>query len=177
MRGVAQRGAQAVDGKKQHKMLKIGDVSKKSGIGIEALRFYEKSGLLEKPSRTMSGYRVYDADVLERLAFIKQSQALGFSLEEIKRIIDDARTGKSPCAEVREIVSRRLEELDERMREMRRYRKELAETIEEWNKVGHAPGHICGLIEGSHIEHRVKATKSIGAAKTARAKHAGTGQE
>ena len=155
----------------QRQSLKIGDVSKRSGIGIEALRFYEKSGLLEKPSRTGSGYRVYDADVLERLAFIKQSQALGFSLDEIKRIIEDARTGKSPCAEVREIVSRRLQELDERMREMRRHRKELAATLEEWDKVGRAPGHICGLIEGSHIEHSVKATKRVGAAKTTKGKH------
>lgn len=134
-------------------MLKIGDVSKKSGIGIEALRFYEKSGLLEKPSRTLSGYRVYDVDILERLAFIKLSQALGFSLEEIKRIIDDARGGQSPCEEVREIVRHRLEELDERMREMRRYRKELSETLAEWDRKGQAPGHICGLIEASHVKH------------------------
>jgi len=133
-------------------MLKIGDVSKRSGIGIEALRFYEKSGLLEKPSRTLSGYRVYDADVLERLAFIKRSQALGFSLDEIKQIIEDARKGKSPCIEVREIVRRRLEVLDERMREMRRFRKELSATLEEWDKKGQAPGHICGLIEGSSVE-------------------------
>jgi DNA-binding transcriptional MerR regulator len=146
-------------------MLKIGDVSKRSGIGIEALRFYEKSGLLEQPSRTMSGYRVYDADVLERLAFIKQSQALGFSLDEIKQIIDDARTGKSPCAEVREIVRHRLEELDERMREMRRYRKELSETLKEWDEKGQAPGHVCGLIEGSHIEHGGK-EKKVGKAKS-----------
>ena len=153
MRGLAQRGARVVKDEEQRNMLKIGDVSKQSGIGIEALRFYEKSGLLEKPSRTMSGYRVYDADVLERLAFIKQSQALGFSLDEIKQIIDDARTGKSPCAEVREIVRHRLEELDARMREMRRYRKELSQTLEEWDRKGQAPGHICGLIEGSHVEH------------------------
>ena len=153
MRGLTQRGTRVVDDEEQKNMLKIGDVSKKSGIGIEALRFYEKSGLLEKPSRTMSGYRVYDADVIERLAFIKQSQALGFSLDEIKQIIDDARKGKSPCDEVREIVRHRLEELDERMREMRRYRKELSETLREWDEKGQAPGHICGLIEGSHVEH------------------------
>ena len=97
----------------------------------------------------------------------KKAQALGFSLDEIKRIVEDARMGQSPCDEVREIVGRRLEELDERMREMRRYRKELAETLEEWNKVGHAPGHICGLIEGSHVEHHSKETKKIGATKTA----------
>jgi DNA-binding transcriptional MerR regulator len=133
--------------------LKIGEVSKRSGMGIEALRFYERSGLLERPHRTESGYRVYDEAVLERLAFIKQAQALGFSLDEVKRIMDDARAGRSPCDEVREIVRHRLGELDTRMREMRRCRAELAQTLEEWGRVGQAPGHICGLIEGAQVGH------------------------
>ena len=162
MRNLARRGTRVVNDEEQRGMLKIGDVSKQSGIGIEALRFYEKGGLLEKPSRTESGYRVYNAGVLERLAFIKQSQALGFSLEEIKRIIEDARTGKSPCAEVREIVRHRLEELDERMKELRRYRKELSDTLSEWDEKGQAPGHVCGLIESSHVEHSGKAKKRVG---------------
>ncbi len=161
VRGLAHRGARVVNDEEQRRMLKIGDVSKKSGIGIEALRFYEKSGLLEKPSRTLGGYRVYGADVLERLDFIKQARALGFSLDEIKRIIDDAREGQSPCDEVREIVRHRLEELDERMRELRRYRKELSETLAEWDRKGQAPGHICGLIEASHIEHAGVAPRSL----------------
>lgn len=147
------RGARVVDEAEGRRLLKIGEVSKRSGIGIEALRFYEKSGLLDRPSRTYSGYRVYGEDVLERLVFIKQAQALGFSLDEIRRIIDDARKGESPCDEVREIVRRRMEELDERLRELHRYRKELKATLEEWDEVGRAPGHICGLIEGSHVGH------------------------
>src|SRR5919107_921241 len=106
------RRAIIVDEQQQEGMLKIGDVAKLSGIGIEALRFYEKSGLIERPARTESGYRMYGRDVLDRLAFIKQSQTLGFSLDEIRSIVEDARTGKSPCAEVREIVRHRLEELD-----------------------------------------------------------------
>ncbi|HEX8139479.1 MAG TPA: MerR family DNA-binding protein [Pyrinomonadaceae bacterium] len=171
MRTTGLRNMQIVDEEDSRRMLKIGDVSKQSGIGIEALRFYEKSGLLDKPSRTESGYRVYGPEVLERLAFIKRAQALGFSLDEVRRIIEDARTGQSPCDEVREIVSRRLEELDERMREMRRYRKELANTLEEWNKVGRAPGHICGLIEGSHVEHSVKETTKLRGVKAAKGKH------
>ena len=173
MRASSLRGVRIVDEEQGRSMLKIGDVAKKSGIGIEALRFYEKSGLLDKPWRTESGYRVYDASVLERLAFIKQAQALGFSLDEIKRIIEDARTGQSPCAEVREIVRRRLEELDERMREMRRYRKELAETLGEWDEVGRAPGHICGLIESSHIGHSIKEAKKIGRPKPSAARRTG----
>src|ERR687894_334699 len=147
------RGARVVDEEEGRRMLKIGDVSKRSGIGIEALRFYEKSGLLDRPSRTFSGYRVYGAEVLERLAFIKRAQALGFSLEEIRRIVDDARKGESPCDEVREIVRHRMEELDERLRELQRHRRELKRTLEEWDKIGRAPGHICGLIEGSDVGH------------------------
>jgi DNA-binding transcriptional MerR regulator len=147
------RGTRVVDEDEGRRMLKIGDVSKRSGIGIEALRFYEKSGLLDKPSRTYGGYRVYGKDVLERLAFIKQAQALGFSLDEIRQIVEDARKGQSPCDEVREIVRRRMEELDERLRELQKYRRELKQTLDEWDKVGRAPGHICGLIEGSEIGH------------------------
>ena len=140
----------------QRKALKIGEVAKRSGIGIEALRFYEKSGLLERPSRTQSGYRIYDGDVLARLDFIKRAQILGFSLDEIRRIIADKRSGQSPCSEVREIVRRRLDQLDERMREMKRYRNELAKALNEWDEVGDVPGHVCGLIEGSQIQHRLE---------------------
>ena len=147
------RGMRVVDEEEGRRMLKIGEVSKRSGVGVEALRFYEKSGLLERPSRTYGGYRVYGEDVLDRLAFIKQAQALGFSLEEIRRIVEDARKGQSPCDEVREIVRRRMEELDERLRELQRHRRELKQTLEEWDKVGRAPGHICGLIEGSEVGH------------------------
>lgn len=147
------RGARVVGEDEGRRMLKIGEVSKRSGVGIEALRFYEKSGLLDSPARTFSGYRVYGEEVLERLAFIKQAQALGFSLDEVRRIVEDARKGQSPCDEVREIVRRRLSELDERLRELHRHRKELQQTLAQWDEVGRAPGHICGLIEGSGVEH------------------------
>jgi MerR family transcriptional regulator, copper efflux regulator len=133
--------------------LKIGEVAKHSGIGIEALRFYERSGLLGRPGRTESGYRVYDAVVLKRLDFIKRAQVLGFSLSEIKRIVADKQAGKSPCLEVREIVRHRLEELDERMKEMRRYRRELGGALTKWEETGELDGHVCGLIEGTDIEY------------------------
>lgn len=141
--------------------LKIGEVSKRSGIGIEALRFYERSGLLGHPARTASGYRVYKRAALDRLAFIKRAQTLGFTLDEIKQIIAERWSGKSPCAEVREIVRSRLEELDERMKEMRCYRKELGEALARWDEAGEIEGDICGLIEGTDIQPARSATRSI----------------
>ena len=135
--------------------LKIGEVAKLSGIGIETLRFYERSGLLGRPGRTESGYRLYDREALERLEFIKRAQVLGFSLDEIKQIIAEKQAGESPCEAVRDIVRTRLQELDEHMREMRRYRNELAATLAEWDKTGPVKGHICGLIEGSMITPNV----------------------
>ena len=135
-------------------LLKIGEVARESGVGIEALRFYERSGLLESPTRSVGGYRMYARTVLDRLEFIKRAQVLGFSLHEIKELIAHKQAGASPCGEVREIVRRRLAELDERMKEMRRYRGELAATLKEWDERGAAPGHIGGLIENSEIESR-----------------------
>lgn len=131
--------------------LKIGEVARQSGVGIEALRFYERSGLLGRPGRSQSGYRVYDTAVLQRLDFIKRAQVLGFSLDEIKKIIADKQAGRSPCLEVREIVRQRLEELDERMKEMRRYRSELGSALTRWEETGELDGHVCGLIEETEI--------------------------
>ena len=153
--------AQAINEEGRSSLIKIGEVSKLSGTGIETLRFYEKSGLLDRPHRTGSGYRLYDAEVLDRLAFIKRAQVLGFSLDEIKRIIAEKRAGQSPCREVREIVRQRLGELDERLAQMRRYRKELAEALTEWEKAGDSEGHICGLIEGTTIRHPVRETPAL----------------
>jgi DNA-binding transcriptional MerR regulator len=131
--------------------MKIGEVSKRSGVGIEALRFYEKSGLLPRPGRTASGYRIYGEDVLDRISFIKRAQLLGFSLDEIVQLIDHKRLGENPCKEVRETVRFRLAELDERIKQMTKYRDELAEALREWDEKGEEAGHVCGLIEHSRI--------------------------
>lgn len=135
--------------------LKIGEVSKRSGIGIEALRFYEKSGLLDRPGRTYSGYRVYNESVLTRLAFIKKAQSLGFSLDRVRQLIKHKKAGENPCEEVREVVREKLSEMDMRIEQMLAYREELSAALDEWEEKGDADGHICGLIESSHIEREM----------------------
>ena len=132
---------------------KIGAVARRAAIGVETLRYYERLGLLGSPRRTDAGYRLYGEGIFTRLDFIRKAQAMGFTLEEIARIIQESEKGQSPCAEVRRIARGKLEDLDHRLKQLRQYRNELARTLVEWESKGTSAGKICGLIEGSHIAH------------------------
>jgi DNA-binding transcriptional MerR regulator len=143
------------------KLMKIGEVARRSGIAVETLRFYERNGLLDAPARTETGYRLYGTDALATLEFIKRAQLLGFTLAEIKRIINESRGGESPCDEVREIVRQRLNELDERLQQMQLYRNALAQTLRQWDKTGRAAGRFCGLIESAEIKIRKPVSRRI----------------
>jgi len=93
---------------------------------------------------------MYDARCWSALPLSTEGASLGFSLEEIKQIIDDKRAGQSPCAEVRELVRLRLQELDERMQQMQRYRQG-GSDLGRVGRDGRSTRHICGLIEGSSV--------------------------
>lgn len=132
--------------------LKIGELAKRTGLNIETIRFYERSGLLESALRAPNGYRLFEPQTIERIEFIKKSQLLGFSLDEIREVIDHKRQGASPCMHVRAAVKKKLEDLDDRIIRMQQYRDELKATLAEWDKEGVAEGHVCGLIERSNIK-------------------------
>lgn len=134
--------------KTSNEYLKIGEIARESGVGVEALRFYESRGLIVPVMRTQSGYRLYDARVFERLSFIKKAQSIGFTLDEIAQIISDAAQGHRPCADVRRLASEKLTALEERIRQLQRYRRELRQTVDAWQQQGEADGEVCGLIEG-----------------------------
>ncbi len=127
--------------------LKIGQVARQGEVAVETLRFYETRGLVSPAGRTASGYRYYDSSIFNRLDFISKSQAIGFSLDEIARIIDEASQGKRPCTEVRRLAAERLEALDRKLAQLKRYRRELSKTVESWQREGESDGEICGLIE------------------------------
>ncbi len=76
--------------------LLMGEVARLAGASRKALRLYEEARILSPPRRTASGYRVYGADTLDLLAFVRQAQRLGFSLDEIKEIVSIKRT-RAPC--------------------------------------------------------------------------------
>ena len=81
------------------KAFTIGVLARESGVNLETIRFYERSGLLPEPVRSASGYRHYQAIDVRRLRFIRRGRELGFGLEEIKALVELADHPQSPCAD------------------------------------------------------------------------------
>ncbi len=104
----------------------IGDVAASVGLTSQAIRFYERLGLIEKPQRTSAGYRVYSAETVERVPFVKDAQRLGFSLEEIQEVIRLKYAGQSPCNCVRKMLNGKLRELKHEIKQMDQMRREIA---------------------------------------------------
>lgn len=136
-----------------HKPLLIGQLAKLAEVKSDSVRFYERSGLLPKPQRLASGYRAYDEAALRRLRFIKQAQSLGFSLDEIKRILRLRGEGSETCRCVIAIAEATLSETEEKLRELRQFHDRLKQAVTDWKRSAarHRQCHaeFCDLIEGS----------------------------
>ncbi len=131
--------------------LRVGSIAKKAGVGVQTLHYYERIGLLPKPTRSEANYRLYSPDALRRVRFIKKAQALGFKLEEIKQILDLKSHGRAPCRKVTELGQKHLRDIDARLAQLRRYRREVARSLTSWReKTAHrrnCAGEFCDLIE------------------------------
>ncbi len=132
----------------------IGKLAEAASVKVQTIRYYEQLGLLPEPVRTQSGYRLYSEAALKRLRFIKQAQALGFSLDEIKEILVISNEGKRPCVRVRKLAKSKLLEADQKLKEMLAYRQQLAERIKEWDEMPDDPfdAAVCQLIELTRAE-------------------------
>ncbi len=108
--------------------LSIGQVAKQSGVGIETIRFYEREGVIPKPTRTDAGYRQYSLDIIRRLHFIKRAQELGFSLKEISQLIALRVTPKSNCSEVKKRALLKLDNINEKIADLERMRSALEDV-------------------------------------------------
>ena len=129
--------------------LLIGEVAKRTGATRKALRLYEETGILAAPRRTTSGYRVSGLDTLDLLAFVRQAQRLGFSLDEIKEIVAIQRSGHLPCPHVHDLVLRKRADLDRRLSDLGEMRKRLDVVLRGWrSRCGTAA--VCLHIERSN---------------------------
>ncbi|MCI0747154.1 MAG: heavy metal-responsive transcriptional regulator [Verrucomicrobia subdivision 3 bacterium] len=133
----------------------IGQLAHEVGVKADTVRFYEKAGLLKKPLRTRAGYRLYDRDALNQLRFIKQAQSLGFSLQEIKRILTLRGAGRTTCRCVLGIAEATLSETEQKLTELQKFRDALLTHVERWKRQtktgGKMVAEFCALIESSVI--------------------------
>jgi DNA-binding transcriptional MerR regulator len=134
--------------------LLIGEVARRSGASRKALRIYEAARILPVPRRTLSGYRLYAADSLAVLSFLRQARRLGFTLNEIKRIVAIRRQGRSACSHVRDLVSHKLQEMNERLRDLTELRNSLQGLLDDWRPSRECNSMICPKIEGGTKNER-----------------------
>lgn len=104
------------------KPMTIGRLAKASSVSAETIRYYERSGFLPPPERMASGYRVYNGDSIRRIRFIKQAQALGFTLSEVVDLLDLTADESADCASVNEKAKKKLVEIDKKIETLEKMR-------------------------------------------------------
>lgn len=112
--------------------LTIGEIAQSAGVATTTLRYYERKGLLSPTDRSRAGYRLYDNSAVERLEFIRAAQAVGFTLDDIRALLQ--LNGDSPCKQVQALIGRRMAEVDEKLADLRRVRATLADALERCRK-------------------------------------------
>jgi len=118
-------------------MMRISDLARAGGVGVETVRFYQRKGLLELPRGDAPAGRHYDEDDLRRLRYVKQAQTAGFTLAEIGELLDLHRSDDRPRA--REMARERIAALDERIAELQAARQSLANLAQACAKGGAGP--------------------------------------
>ena len=109
--------------------MKIGELSRATGTNIETIRYYERIGLLPEPARTVSNYRSYGEVHRTRLAFVRHSRDLGFTIEEVRSLLDLADHPERECSEADRIATRHLAQVDEKIGQLVTLRDELSRII------------------------------------------------
>jgi Hg(II)-responsive transcriptional regulator len=111
------------------KVFRISELSRASSVNLETIRYYERIGLLHPPERNASGYRNYQQDDIRRLNFIRRGRELGFSIEEIKTLLQLADHPQSPCAQADQLVQQHLQQVEMRISDLQQMRTVLQSLV------------------------------------------------
>ena len=129
--------------------LHISDLAREADVPVSTIRYYERIGLLSAARRSEAKYRLYDAQAVDEVRFIRRAQGLGFTLPEITGLLSLSRSGKATCEEVLRLGRRHLAELDEKLARLTRFRSRLGEAVSTWSEggCGFTARGLCSLIE------------------------------
>ena len=130
--------------------MKIGEISKKTGIAVETIRYYEKIGLVPEPDRQASGYRSYRQSHLDRLLFIRRCRNLDMAQDEIRELIRLADQPDADCSEVDAVLARHLNHVRQRLEEL----KHLEDTLSQLQTACSQGRTVaeCGILGGLSSE-------------------------
>lgn len=139
----------------RYRTLRSGQLAHLAGVSTDTLRYYERCGLLPKAPRSASGYRQFDGQALQRVRLIRAALSIGFTVEELARILKFRDRGAAPCCQVRDLAQQKLTLLEERIRELTGMREQLQATLDEWNNVLQKTnqGQRAGLLESFATSH------------------------
>ena len=125
--------------------IQIGELSRRTGCNIVTIRYYEQIGLLPAPARSAGRYRVYGTADVRRLAFIRRSRELGFTLDEVRTLLSlSADDGQDTCANVREVAERHLADVRAKIADLQAMEHVLADAVRRC-AAGEVPG--CPIID------------------------------
>lgn len=131
------------------KNFKIGELAKQTGLAVGTIRYYSDLGLLQPVARGDNGYRYYDQNTYRQVEFIKKAQAIGFTLEDIKTILNVRDRGEKPCSLVQELLNNKIEQLEIQIETMSLFKQELEKYRTDWLNNPHPPSdsqEVCPLI-------------------------------
>ncbi|HEX8162169.1 MAG TPA: heavy metal-responsive transcriptional regulator [Pyrinomonadaceae bacterium] len=129
--------------------LRAGELARAAGLSADTLHHYERKGVLAPPRRSANGYREYPYEALERVRLVRRALGIGFTLDELARILRARDRGVAPCREVRALASAKLASVEERLRELAAVREELRAITGEWDaRLARTPaGGRAGLLD------------------------------
>ena len=113
--------------------LSSGELADLAGVSRDTLRHYERKGVLPRPLRGHNGYRQYPRTALQRVQLVRRALSIGFTLDELARVLKVRDGGGVPCEEVRRIASRKLLDVQDQLRELTALRDDLQETLHDWD--------------------------------------------
>ena len=127
--------------------MQIGRVSEKTGLSVDAIRFYEKQRLLNRPLRSEGGFRLFGRDDVERIQFIRRAQRLGFSLPEIRELLVVRGDHGKACSHVHELLQRKIGAVHEKIRELRALERQLAASLKQCERnLTRCPSGSCPVL-------------------------------
>ena len=112
-----------------------GELARLSGVSADTVRFYERRNLLLPAARTSAGYRVFSPNSLARMRMIRAGLSIGFSVTELADIFSERNSEGAPCHRVRKLAAEKLAVLEERLRELQSWRRELRSTLAAWDRI------------------------------------------